>query len=169
MCILCSSDTPIPPPCADGDFRLYDNYTNSISRDYEYVEEFNGLLEICFNGSYHGVCSGDYNEQEIAEVVCSSLGYSGSMLWDYCTECSTISTVTDIFNSSDTSISTGNNYDAYSSNGINDIFCPGNFQSLSQCSFSFSNSPDDDCYFHYNDLFITCTNSKFYQFGMFLS
>ena len=89
MFCLYFSDVPIPPPCADGDFRLHDNYTNSISRDYEYVEEFNGLLEICFNGSYHGVCSGNYNKQEIAEVVCSSLGYSGSMLWDYCTECST--------------------------------------------------------------------------------
>ena len=63
----------------DGDIQFYNNYTNTLNRDNEYVTEFNGVLEICYNGTYHGVCYGTYDEQEVAETVCSSLGYTGSM------------------------------------------------------------------------------------------
>ena len=80
------TDFPTPPACMDGDSRLYNNYTNMLNRDYEYVTELNGVLEICYNGTYRGVCYGNtYDEQEVAETVCSSLGYTGSMCCILCT------------------------------------------------------------------------------------
>ena len=51
--------------------------------DDEYVTEFMGLLEICYNGTYHGVCTGDYDVQRVAEVACSFLGYEGSELLNF--------------------------------------------------------------------------------------
>ena len=68
----------VTPTCADGDARLYSNYTSSTREDDELVTQVTGVLEICYNGTYRGVCSGDYNQQEVAETVCYSLGYFGS-------------------------------------------------------------------------------------------
>ena len=70
----------------DGDIQFQNNYTNTLNRDYEYVTEFTGALEICYNGTYRGVCYGTYDEQEVAETVCSSLGYTGSMFHILMTE-----------------------------------------------------------------------------------
>ena len=54
----------------------------------------------------------------------------------------------------------GYNYDQFDSDGINDVSCPDNATSLSQCSFTLSNSSDTNCRSHSSDLRVTCSNSK---------
>ena len=55
----------------------------------------------------------------------------------------------------------GYNNDQAGSDGINDVSCPANATSLSQCSFTISNSSDTSCRSNFSDLSITCSNSKF--------
>ncbi len=71
-------DFPVIPACYDGDVRLSNNYTRSPYRDGKYLREsIQGYVEICYDGTYYGLCSGDYNQQ-VAETVCSNLGYNSS-------------------------------------------------------------------------------------------
>ncbi len=64
----------------DGDFQLTYNFTATPYKNAgDYVKEFRGLLEICYNGTFYGVCSGSYNKQQLAELVCSSLGYDNGI------------------------------------------------------------------------------------------
>lgn len=65
--------------CLDGDFRFRYNFSSSAYRSGdEFREDISGLLEICYNGTYHGVCTGNYNTQTVAEVVCSLLDYDAA-------------------------------------------------------------------------------------------
>ena len=67
-----------------------------------------------------------------------------------------------LFALDDTSYTTnGYNPDQTGSDGINDVSCPDNATSLSQCSFTLSNSSDFNCKFHFSDLSVTCSNSKY--------
>ena len=66
-----------PPPCSDGDVRLQSKYNNSLRYDDSFVMQISGNLEICFNGTFRGLCaSGDYNFQQTAELACLSFGYT---------------------------------------------------------------------------------------------
>ena len=60
--------------CVDGEFQLANNFTQTpYKNNGDYVKEFIGILEICYNGTYYSVCSGG---QQIAELACSNLGYN---------------------------------------------------------------------------------------------
>ena len=50
--------------CTEGDVRLKDGF-----REYE------GRLEICYNGEWGTVCD-DHMDDSVAEVVCRQLGFS---------------------------------------------------------------------------------------------
>ena len=66
-----------PPTCNDGDVRLQSKYNNSLRYDDIFVMQINGNLEICYNRTFHGLCtSGNYNFQQTAELACLSFGYT---------------------------------------------------------------------------------------------
>ena len=49
--------------------------------------QISGIVEICYNGTFRGLCtSGNYNFLQTAELVCSSLGYTGELLKHNCQE-----------------------------------------------------------------------------------
>ena len=50
--------------CTDGDVRLEDE-----------VREYDGRLEICYNGEWRAVCDDNLNDS-VAEVVCRQFGFS---------------------------------------------------------------------------------------------
>ena len=69
------------PLCSNGDSRFVLNLTLPYTKyGSNYIAELRGFLEICYNGTYYGVCSGEY-DQQVAEVTCTSLGYTGSKLF----------------------------------------------------------------------------------------
>ena len=76
--------------------------------------------------------------------------------------CSFFQLIHILFALDDTSYTTyGYNADQSGSDGINDVSCPDNATSLSQCSFTLSNSSDTNCRYHSSDLSVTCSNSKY--------
>ncbi len=76
--ILLLEQTQGKPLCSNGDFRFVLNLTLPYTKyGSDYVAELRGLFEICYNGTYYGVCSGDY-DQQVAETACTTLGYTSS-------------------------------------------------------------------------------------------
>ena len=80
-CIDFSVVPETPPTCNDGEVRLHSNSSDSYIDGGTYLMEISGNVEICFNGTFLGLCSsGNYSFQQTAELVCSSLGYTSELL-----------------------------------------------------------------------------------------
>ncbi len=48
--------------------------------DFTNYQEIYGTLEICVDGTFHGVCGTDaatFNASDIVEAACNDIGYTG--------------------------------------------------------------------------------------------
>ena len=60
----------------DGDARLSNPYRYSRPADFGTYEYAQGLLEVCYNNSYIGVCAATVDISEaLANVTCRRIGY----------------------------------------------------------------------------------------------
>ena len=72
---------PLVPTCSDGEVRLQSTSVYSLNEGGAYSLQISGIVEICYNETFRGLCtSGNYNFLQTAELVCSSLGYTGELL-----------------------------------------------------------------------------------------
>ena len=55
-----------------------DNCTNGEVRLVEGETEYDGLVELCYNGQWNSVCAGWWWNND-AKVVCRQLGFTGKI------------------------------------------------------------------------------------------